>query len=64
MASGHSQFDCPGKGPAHIDLFRQGYGVSYGPPPTDAELREEMRADRELMLSEFHGRDLDGRPTW
>ena len=60
MAAGHSQFDCPGKGEQHIQLYRQGYGVSRVPGPTDAELREETRADRELMADEFHGRALDG----
>ena len=64
MAAGHSQFDCPGEGPEHIDLYRQGYGISRIPGPTDAELREETHADRDLMASEFHGRDLDGSIRW
>ncbi len=64
MASGHSQFQCPGDGSFHIMLFRQGFGVSRVPGPSDAELREETEADTELMASEFHGRDLDGNVRW
>ncbi len=26
--------------------------------------REEIEADRELMLDEFHGRNIDGNLTW
>lgn len=39
-------------------------GVSYVAGPSDAELREEMRADRELMRDEMHGRDIDGNVRW
>ena len=63
--NGHAQLDCPGfPEEAHMDLCRQGIGFSRVPGPSDAELREETRADRELMLDEYHGRDLDGSVTW
>jgi hypothetical protein len=39
-------------------------GFSRVPGPTDAELREETRADRELMRDELHGRDIDGSVRW
>lgn len=63
--SGHSQRGCPGSpSPEHSELFRQGYGWSSVPGPTDAEIREETEADRELMLDEFHGRDTRGEVVW
>ena len=64
QANGHATFGCPGGGPQHIELYRLGFGVTKVPGPTDAELREETRADRDLMADQFHGRDIDGGLTW
>jgi hypothetical protein len=58
--SGHSQRGCPGPGtPEHNELCRQGLGFSRVPGPNESELLEEIRADRELMRDEMHGRDPD-----
>jgi hypothetical protein len=55
---GHSERSCPGyPTEEHMALVRQGIGFSSVPGPTDAELREETRADLELVWDEFHGRD-------
>lgn len=34
------------------------------PLPSDAEVREMLRNDRELMADEMHGRDIDGSLRW
>lgn len=39
----------------HMALVREGVGFSSVPGPSDAELLEETRNDRELVADEFHG---------
>ena len=54
--SGHADRDCPGfPSEEHTALSKAGIGWSSVPGPSDAELREEMRADLELMADEYHG---------
>jgi hypothetical protein len=58
--SGHAERDCPGyPTPEHMALSNAGIGWSSVPGPSGAELRDEMRADWELMADEYHGRDLN-----
>jgi hypothetical protein len=57
---GHAERDCPGyPTPEHMALSTAGIGWSSVPGPSNAELRDEMRADIELTLDETHGRGWD-----
>ena len=57
--AGHAEAECDGSDEVHMALIFSGVGTSSVPGPTDAELRSETQADRELMLDEFHGGDID-----
>lgn len=54
---GHAERGCPGyPTTTHADLVRAGVGVSTLRAPSDSEIRDETRADRELVRGDMNGR--------
>lgn len=59
--SGHAERACSGMGTQrHREFIAAGIGVSTVPGPTDAELRQEIATDFELLHDEFHRGDPPG----